>query len=76
MERFGDETFSNLFVKLFRLCQMSIEYLIYTQSYLECLTRTLDMQYKNSYESTKEVREKIQRYNTELSNLRKENQIK
>jgi hypothetical protein len=30
MERFGDETFSNLFVKLFRLCQMSIEYLIYT----------------------------------------------
>ena len=55
---------------------MSIEYLMYTQNYLECLTRTLDLQYKNSHEATKEVREKIQRYNTELSNLKKENQIK
>lgn len=34
------------------------------------------MQYKNAYESTKETRDKIQRYNTELSNLKKENQIK
>jgi hypothetical protein len=49
---------------------------MYTQNYLECLTRTLDLQYKNSHEATKEVREKIQRYNTELSNLKKENQIK
>lgn len=34
------------------------------------------MQYKNAYESTKEVRDRIQKYNTELSNLKKENQIK
>ena len=54
---------------------MSIEYLIYTQNYLECLTRALDMQYKNAYEQTKDVREKIQRYNTELSNAKKENRI-
>jgi zinc finger protein DZIP1 len=37
-------------LKLFRLAQMSVEYLIYTQNYLECLTRALDMQYKNAYE--------------------------
>ena len=55
MERFGDDTF----LKLFRLAQMSIEYLVYTQNYLECLTRTLDLQYKNSIESTKGVREQI-----------------
>jgi len=54
---------------------MSIEYLIYTQNYLECLTRALDMQYKNAYEQTKDVREKIQKYNTELSNAKKENRI-
>jgi len=52
MERFGDENF----LKLFKLSQMSIEYLVYTQNYLECLTRTLDMQYKNAIESTKGVR--------------------
>ena len=52
---------------------MSIEYLIYTQNYLECLTRTLDMQYKNAYESTKGVRDEIQKQNTMISNLKKEN---
>ena len=62
-------------LKLFRLAQMSVEYLIYTQNYLECLTRALDIQYKNAYEQTKDVREKIQRYNTELSNAKKENKI-
>ena len=72
MERLGDENF----IKLFRLSQMSIEYLMYTQNYLECLTRTLDLQYKNSHEQTKDIREKTQRYNTELFNLKKENQIK
>ena len=76
MELFGDEQFMENFLKLFRLAQMSIEYLIYTQNYLECLTRALDMQYKNAYEQTKDVREKIQTYNIELSNLKKENQIK
>jgi zinc finger protein DZIP1 len=53
VERFGDDNF----VKLFRLSQLSIEYLIYTQNYLECLTKSLDLQYKNTYESTKDARE-------------------
>jgi hypothetical protein len=34
------------------------------------------MQYKNAYEDTREIREKIEKYNIELANLRKENQIK
>lgn len=51
IERFGDDNF----IKLFRLSQMSIEYLIYTQNYLECLTKTLDLQYKNAYESTHDI---------------------
>ena len=72
MERFGDENF----IKLFKLSQMSIEYLVYTQNYLECLTRTLDMQYKNAIESTKDTRGQIQKYNTEVANLKKENQMK
>lgn len=72
MERFGDDNF----IKLFKLSQFSIEYLVYTQNYLECLTRTLDLQYKNAIESTKGAREQIQKYNTEISNLKKENQMK
>ena len=55
MDRFGDDNF----LKLFKLSQMGIEYLVYTQNYLDCLTRTLDMQYKNQIESTKGIRDKI-----------------
>lgn len=47
------------FVKLFRLAQLSIEYLIYTQNYLETLTKTLDLQYKHSYDETAKMQEKI-----------------
>jgi protein-arginine kinase activator protein McsA len=47
------------FVKLFRLAQLSIEYLIYTQNYLETLTKTLDLQYKHNYEETAKLRDKI-----------------
>lgn len=42
LERLGDTHF----IKLFRLSQMSVEYLIYTQNYLETLTKTLDLHYK------------------------------
>ena len=34
---------------------MCLEYLIYTQSYLECLTRALDMQYKTAYDRSRQV---------------------
>jgi len=42
LERMGDAHF----VKLFRLSQLSIEYLIYTQNYLETLTKSLDFHYR------------------------------
>ena len=41
-ERMGDQHF----LKLFRLAQMSVEYLIYTQNYLETLTKSLDAHYR------------------------------
>ena len=72
IERFGDDNF----IKLFRLSQMSIEYLIYTQNYLECLTKTLDLQYKNAYESTHDIQDQIKQQNALISSLKKENQIK
>lgn len=40
---------------------MSIEYLIYTQNYLECLASALDMQYKQAREETKLMNDKIHR---------------
>jgi hypothetical protein len=57
MERLGDAHF----VKLFRLSQLSIEYLIYTQNYLETLTKSLDLHYKHSYEETKKVSDGIKK---------------
>lgn len=57
LERIGDTHF----IKLFRLSQMSIEYLIYTQNYLETLTRTLDLHYKQSHEETARVRDAIKK---------------
>jgi len=57
LERMGDAHF----VKLFRLAQLSIEYLIYTQNYLETMTKTLDMQYKHSYDETVSMQEKIKK---------------
>jgi hypothetical protein len=52
---------------------MSIEYLIYTQNYLECLTKTLDLQYKNAYESTHDIQEQIKQQNDLIGSLKKEN---
>lgn len=40
---------------------MSIEYLIYTQNYLETLTKTLDLHYKQSYEETGKIRDAIKK---------------
>jgi len=57
LERIGDTHF----IKLFRLSQMSIEYLIYTQNYLETLTKTLDLHYKQSYEETARVRDAVKK---------------
>lgn len=72
MERMGDAHF----VKLFRLAQMSIEYLIYTQNYLETLTKTLDAQYQQSYEETAKITEKIRQQTEENHLLKRELKLK
>lgn len=61
LERMGDAHF----VKLFRLSQLSIEYLIYTQNYLETLTKSLDLHYKQAFEDTTQIRDKIKLYSQE-----------
>ena len=55
---------------------MSIEYLIYTQNYLETLTKTLDLHYKQSYEETTRVRDAIKKQQTENQVLKKELRLK
>jgi zinc finger protein DZIP1 len=72
LERMGDAHF----VKLFRLSQLSIEYLIYTQNYLETLTKSLDFHYKQAYEDTAKIRDKIKLYSQENLTLKKELKIK
>ena len=72
MERMGDAHF----VKLFRLAQLSIEYLIYTQNYLETMTKTLDMQYKHSYDETARMQEKIRQQTEENRVLKRELKLK
>jgi len=72
LERMGDAHF----VKLFRLAQLSIEYLIYTQNYLETLTKTLDMQYKHTYEETEKVRDKIKQQTEENAIMKRELKLK
>ena len=51
LERLGDAHF----IKLFKMSQLSIEYLLYTQTYLESLCKALDLQYKYTYEKTQKV---------------------
>ena len=72
LERLGDAHF----VKLFRLSQLSIEYLIYTQNYLETLTTSLDLHYQNSYAETAKIRSAIQKQSQENKTLKKELKLK
>lgn len=51
-ERMGDQHF----VILFRIAQLSIEYLIFTQNYLETLTKSLDYHYKQAFEEAKSMK--------------------
>ena len=72
LERLGDQHF----VKLFRLSQLSIEYLIYTQNYLETLTKSLDIHYQHSYEETNKIRAAITKQSNENKTLKKELKMK
>ena len=72
LERIGDQHF----LKLFKLSQLSIEYLLYTQSYLESLSKALDLQYKSTFEQCHTTEERIKKYQTESSILKKELKMK
>ncbi len=72
LERLGDAHF----IKLFRLSQYSIEYLLYTQSYLESLCKSLDFEYKGTYERTVKTEDAIKKYQSELKMMRKELKLK
>ena len=63
-------------MKLFRLSQLSIEYLIYTQNYLETLTKSLDVHYKKAHEETIKTRDAIKVTASENATLKKELKIK
>jgi len=64
------------FVKLFKISQLSIEYLLYTQSYLDSLSKALDMHYKSTYEMTQAREDHLRRYKSELTTLKKELKMK
>lgn len=72
MELLGDAHFT----KLFRLAQLSIEYLIYTQNYLETLTKSLDLHYRNSYEETARMRDLLRKQRTDNATLKKQLKLK
>ena len=72
LERLGDAHF----VKLFRLSQLSIEYLIYTQNYLETMTKSLDAHYEHAQKEAVRYRDMIKAVQSEASTLKKELKIK
>jgi len=53
MERMGDSHF----VKLFRLAQLSIEYLVFTQNYMQTMAETLALNYQESQSATIKLRD-------------------
>lgn len=71
-ERMGDAHFC----KLFRLAQLSIEYLVYTQNYLETLTKSLDAHYKQAFEDSSRHREQQRSLKEENEALRRELKLK
>jgi hypothetical protein len=64
------EEFNNMsdmhFIKLFRLSQFSIEYLIYTQNYLETLTQSLDLQYKKCYDEAMDYKKALKKKESQI----------
>ena len=71
-ERLGDSHF----LRLFKLTQFSIEYLLYTQNYLESLCKGLDLEYKATFEKADKYEEMVRKYQHEVKMLRKELKLK
>jgi zinc finger protein DZIP1 len=72
LERLGDAHF----VKLFRISQLTIEYLLYTQDYFQSVNKVLDKKGKEWYEAAKELESKLKSKHEDLKSLKKELKIK
>jgi len=68
LEKFGDATL----LKLFRLSQYGLEYLLNTQNYLANQAYMLDNQYKHSEDKLKPIEELARRNHAEITNLKSE----
>ncbi len=63
-------------MKLFRLQQLSMEYLIFTQNYLQLLDSTLTLQYQNERSMCKELQQSISTVSKQTADLKKELKFK
>lgn len=55
LERLGDAHF----IKLFRVSQLTIEYLLYTQDYFQSVNKVLDVKGREWYSHGKELESKL-----------------
>jgi len=72
LERLGDQHF----IKLFRVSQLTIEYLLYTQDYFQSVNKVLDTKGKEWYQQAKELETKLKLKHEELKALKKELKLK
>jgi zinc finger protein DZIP1 len=72
LERLGDQHF----VKLFRLSQLTIEYLLYTQDYFQSVNKVLDTKGREWHTQAKELENKLKSKMEELKGMKKELKIK
>ena len=70
--RLGDDQF----VKLFRISQMTIEYLLYTQDYFQGVNKVLDTKAREWYTQAKDLEQKLKDKHEELKATKKELLIK
>ena len=72
LERLGDQHF----VKLFRISQLTIEYLLYTQDYFQSVNKVLDVKGREWYSQAQILEQKLRVKHDELKNMKKELKIK
>lgn len=72
LDRLGDAHF----VKLFRISQMTIEYLLYTQDYFQGVNKVLDVKGREWFNQAKDLEGKLRAKHEEARALKKELKIK
>lgn len=72
LERLGDQHF----IKLFRISQLTIEYLLYTQDYFQSVNKVLDTKGREWYSQAKELETKLKSKMEELKLMKKELKLK